>query len=337
MLTFSIIIPVYNRSKLIYKALNSVANQLYTNWECIIVDDGSTDSTLEIVERYASKDSRFVIYKRDRPPKGASTCRNIGLENAKGKYIIFLDSDDYLLEHCLLIRLREFEKHPELDFIVFQMLVYKEATGNKVLWNISTEDSDLERFLNFDFVWSITSPIWKHKTLLKLRGFDEELSCWQDVDLSLRALLKGLKYKKKLGLPPDCVNLIHDFESISQKGSHTEHQIVSKQKVVNKVFDQLRLNNLEKMLRVPVLHIGLEYYRALKLKTGSRYLKKYVRKKVIGNYEFYHLFVIGILMKARLYYRVKKLFKKNTAFSDFFCEESIYSSKFRKIEFTNGE
>jgi len=93
----SIIIPTYNRAHLISETLDSVLSQTYANWECIVVDDGSTDNSLNIIQQYCERDDRFKFFARpSNRNKGASCCRNIGLENTKGKYIQFLDSDDLL-------------------------------------------------------------------------------------------------------------------------------------------------------------------------------------------------------------------------------------------------
>lgn len=93
----SIIIPTFNRANLIQQTLDSVLNQFYTNWECIIVDDGSIDNSLSVIDTYVRKDNRFKFISRpNNRLKGASTCRNIGLENASGDFIQFLDSDDLI-------------------------------------------------------------------------------------------------------------------------------------------------------------------------------------------------------------------------------------------------
>ncbi len=93
----SIIIPVFNREKLIAETLDSVCAQLYQNWECIVVDDGSTDSTVEVVNIYSIKDKRIRVFVRpDSYRKGASSSRNFGLQMAEGELIQFLDSDDLL-------------------------------------------------------------------------------------------------------------------------------------------------------------------------------------------------------------------------------------------------
>ena len=99
----SIIIPTYNRVSLLGETLDSVLKQIYTNWECIVVDDGSSDATDELMRSYCEKDPRFQYHHRlnDRP-KGGNTCRNYGFELSKGEYVKWLDSDDILSCDILL-------------------------------------------------------------------------------------------------------------------------------------------------------------------------------------------------------------------------------------------
>jgi len=96
----SIIIPTYNRAYLIGETLDSILAQTYANWECIVVDDRSTDETVSILENYCKNDDRFrYIIKASLIKQGASISRNIGLNEARGEYIQFLDSDDILANH----------------------------------------------------------------------------------------------------------------------------------------------------------------------------------------------------------------------------------------------
>jgi glycosyltransferase involved in cell wall biosynthesis len=98
----SIIIPTYNRAHLIGETLDSVLAQTYQNWECIVVDDGSTDDTDALIARYMAQDARFRYYHRpkDRQPGGNAT-RNYGFEVSKGEYIQWFDSDDIMLPEFL--------------------------------------------------------------------------------------------------------------------------------------------------------------------------------------------------------------------------------------------
>ena len=111
----SIIIPTFNRAHLIGETLDSVLAQTYTNWECIIVDDGSTDTTDEVVDGYVARDVRFQYHHRpsDRP-KGANACRNYGFEVSKGEYVNWFDDDDVMLEEFLMIKSQNFNKEVEI-------------------------------------------------------------------------------------------------------------------------------------------------------------------------------------------------------------------------------
>ncbi len=113
----SIIVPTYNRSHLIIETLLSVRNQIFDAWECIIVDDGSTDDTITVVTDFIKGDNRFrLLVRPDDRKKGASTCRNIGLENSKGRFIQFLDSDDIISPDKIDEQLKVLTVQSELSF-----------------------------------------------------------------------------------------------------------------------------------------------------------------------------------------------------------------------------
>lgn len=95
----SVIMPVYNVEKYLSKAIESILNQRFKNFELIIINDGSTDNSIKIIEKYAQKDSRITIINKKN--EGVSSARNLGIEKAAGKYLFFCDSDDYVEEHML--------------------------------------------------------------------------------------------------------------------------------------------------------------------------------------------------------------------------------------------
>ena len=101
----SIIIPCYNQAKYLNETLESVCKQTHTNWECIIVDDGSSDDSATIISGFTKKDPRFIYIYKDNG--GVSSARNLGIENAKGNYLQFLDADDLLSVNKLEISLKE--------------------------------------------------------------------------------------------------------------------------------------------------------------------------------------------------------------------------------------
>ncbi|MCR8666365.1 glycosyltransferase family 2 protein [Aestuariibaculum sp. M13] len=118
----SIIIPTYNSAHLIGDTLKSVLLQDYAYWECIIIDDGSTDQTNTIVEPWLAKDTRFSFIRIDNA--GASHARNVGLRKSKGAYIQFLDADDILHPEKITLQVREMQ-HTEAD-ISFSLWSYFE-------------------------------------------------------------------------------------------------------------------------------------------------------------------------------------------------------------------
>ena len=116
----SVIIPVYNVEKYLRKCVDSVLAQDIADMEVILIDDGSPDNSGAICDEYAEKDTRVkVIHKEN---GGISTARNAGLDIARGKYITFVDSDDYLLPNTFIPNLDYIKKHPEVDCLQFPMI-----------------------------------------------------------------------------------------------------------------------------------------------------------------------------------------------------------------------
>ncbi len=112
---FSVILPTYNREHLLGRAIASVQAQILKNWELIIVDDGSSDSTPALVRDLMKQDSRIkYVYQKN---QGAATARNLGISQARGSYIAFLDSDDQLKANHLSSRYDLFRGDPELDMV----------------------------------------------------------------------------------------------------------------------------------------------------------------------------------------------------------------------------
>lgn len=105
----SVIIPVYNVEKYLVRCINSILNQSFENFELILVNDGSTDNSLEICKTYLNKDKRIKLVSQAN--KGLSAARNTGLSYAKGNYICFVDSDDFVEKDYLLLLLNSIEKY----------------------------------------------------------------------------------------------------------------------------------------------------------------------------------------------------------------------------------
>ena len=97
----SIVIPVFNHPNLVKVMIDSILLNVFTDWELLVVDDGSDAFTLSFLNDLTRDDSRICLLHRGEKPKGAVTCRNIGMDAAQGSYIVFFDSDDYITPQCL--------------------------------------------------------------------------------------------------------------------------------------------------------------------------------------------------------------------------------------------
>lgn len=192
----SIVIPAYNEERFIADTIGYLQKQTYTDWELYIVDDQSTDNTQKFVEPFSDKDSRINLVIRDREPKGAQTCRNIGISLATGKYIIILDSDDIILSHALLQRVTFMEDHPELDFAIFKGTNYDErsqSVDENRKWGINPHGDVLSSFLTGCYPFGVWNCIFK-ADLVKRTLFDEKIKIYQDFDFLVRILLQKPNY-----------------------------------------------------------------------------------------------------------------------------------------------
>ncbi len=202
----SIVVPNYNKVKCIEDALCSIISQTYLSWEAIVVDDGSTDGSQDVIKEVASSDSRIKYIERKDGNKGGSACRNIGITAAKGEYLMFFDSDDLMIPECLQQRVEYMIKNPALDFSIFPVGTFYHAIGDSsMVWQPS-KNKHLSAFLRHDLPWNIMSPIWKTSYVRdKLQGFDERFPRLQDVEFHTKALLNNdVLYAVNRNVPPCC-------------------------------------------------------------------------------------------------------------------------------------
>ena len=140
----SIIIPAYNASKYISETIQSVLNQTYSNWELVIVNDGSEDNTLDIIDQFSKNDSRIKYFTKNN--SGVSETRNIGISNTKGDYIAFLDADDYWLADNLQKKI-DLIQSENVDFVYSDMYNCDEILNIKEIAISGTDQNILENIL----------------------------------------------------------------------------------------------------------------------------------------------------------------------------------------------
>lgn len=128
----SVVMPCYNNGAYVGQAIESVQKQTYDNWELVIVNDGSTDNSDEIINQYAQTDKRIHYIKQEN--SGASLARNHGVQAAMGEYICFLDADDWLDPACLQIAIDNYKEHPDCRLFYLRSEIIDEQTGHKTPW-----------------------------------------------------------------------------------------------------------------------------------------------------------------------------------------------------------
>jgi len=191
----TVVTPTKNRLELLIQTMDSVAAQTCPDWEHIVVDDGSDDGTEEYVRNRAHCDSRVRYLRRTGEKAGANVCRNLGLREARGDLIVFLDSDDLLRPESLQRRVDALRANHDLDFAVFQAEVFADIPGDLgVIYHRQQPGDDLLRFLSLDCVWQTTGPVWRRAFLDRIGGFEDSLLSMQDLEMHVRALAARGKY-----------------------------------------------------------------------------------------------------------------------------------------------
>ncbi|WP_430399238.1 glycosyltransferase family 2 protein [Flavobacterium sp.] len=250
----SIIIPLYNRELSIIDTLQSVLAQSYENWECIIVDDGSTDNSFETVQRFIKKEERFVLVKRDeKHKKGGNGARNYGFELSKGDFVNWIDSDDTIHEDFILEKINAFNESTE---VVISKTVFTNTENQIIKKETRTQltENVLEDFITLKTSWYTFDPLWKKSFLLKTEvTFNEDLLKGQDRDFHVRILVNKPiikiidKYLYYYKTNPNSISTSSSMEVVSSilNESIKRNKILLKHKVSN----QTKLFLLKQQLR----------------------------------------------------------------------------------------
>jgi glycosyltransferase involved in cell wall biosynthesis len=193
----SIIMATYNRANYIYETLLSIQNQIYTNWECLIIDDGGTDDTKEVVTPILEQDNRFQFFKRpDVYLKGLPGCRNYGLDLAKGDYVVFFDDDDIAHPQNLELCVKELDQS-DFSFcryereVFFNEFVYNFDYSKKYS-SFTIDLKDVGRILNHDLPFNSCAVMWRAECFMKNR-FVEHLMYAEEWELYSRIVSSGIK------------------------------------------------------------------------------------------------------------------------------------------------
>ncbi|RNC86879.1 MAG: glycosyltransferase family 2 protein [Winogradskyella sp.] len=277
----SIIIPSYNRADLIGETLNSIKAQTITNWECIVVDDGSTDNTHEVMVGFCENDNRIQFVQRPQDkPKGANACRNYGLEICKGQYVNWLDSDDMYHPEKLQKQISSIQDN-EMPFSVCKSYVFNTSIDESESLllksqKIKTQDS-FNDFISKHIIIPIQAPIFKKQFLIDNDFyFDESLQAGQEWELFARILHKETNYSD-LNEPLDYIRN-HD-NNISNNISNEKywHYYLARNMLENKLEGNLSQKSKD-ILNIFYLFIFKRFTRLGSFKYAAIVYKEKIKK-----------------------------------------------------------
>lgn len=268
----SVIIPTYNRGEFIKKTINSVLNQTIKNFELIIVDDGSTDNTKEIIEEFIKKDDR-VKYFYQKNSGSPSEPRNLGIEKAQGEYIAFLDSDDEWLPEKLEKQLAHFKSLKD-ECAVVGCYAYVIEDHKKPYIEKRSDTNNIEDFLlkNDTFFYSSSSVFLKRELLNKYNiKYDSNLKIGEDLDfyISIAKIYINFSFVKE--------PLFNYFLHIGSISKHNKEHFYNYKKLLEKHFSFFKLN--KKILSIQYRKLGTFALLADKRNEAFKYFFKSFKTK----------------------------------------------------------
>ncbi len=189
----SIIVPVYNVENYIEKCLESVRNQSYTKFECLIVNDGSKDRSIEIAKKFETEDNRFSILHKENG--GLSSARNFGMLNAKGEYISFLDADDFWTKEKLLNQLDAFLNDKSIGLVYSNVTMLSEKDNLNFNYKGEHYQKNPLELLCANKIIGSGSSVTISKSILKNVGmFDERLKSFEDLEFWFRCAVNNVNF-----------------------------------------------------------------------------------------------------------------------------------------------
>lgn len=307
----SIVMSVYNSEEYITEAIESMLNQTYRNFEFIIIDDGSTDNSLEIIKNYQISDERIVVISREN--RGLPYSLNEGIKSAKGEYIVRMDADDISLPHRLEVQIEFMESSHEVGVCGSAVIVFGERAKDH-LWKLTQNDNRLKTELLFSSIFAHPSVMIRRKVMIEHNlYYNESFLQAQDFELWSRMA----PYTKFFNLQ---IPLLKYRVSKNSTTTKADKDIEKRYQVIKSIFEsnlrQLHINNSEEENRI---HFNLTVNtrirdNEIKFKELEEYFSKILkannRTKIFNNFELKK--VLGKKWLWNFYYRkeVKALFSQ---------------------------
>lgn len=227
----SVIIAAHNAEKYIEETITSVLAQTYSKVDCIVVDDGSTDNTKNIVNTFGT---RIKYIYQDNAER--SVARNTGLAHSIGQYVMFLDADDYITPDKIADQVTYLENHTDDDAVYSQARYFKD-NGRRSYYTvprITPEGDILDKLIYGNFI-NLGSPLIRKEALDRVNGFDidREIILNEDWDLWLRLALSGVRY--------GFIDKVHFYYRVHSGNTSKQSRmpsIKSKNRVTTKIIEQ---------------------------------------------------------------------------------------------------
>ncbi len=337
--TLGVVIPNWNGELYIGEMLDSIMNQTFTDWQVFVVDDLSTDNSVNIVKAFAEKDSRIHVFIRNRQPKGAQTCRNIGFELTNGaKYVIFLDNDDLISTSCFRNRVEFMDNHNELDFCISPMKSFSEYPFDQLngIWGCKFTDDSLSDLLNWTLPMVVCTNIYKRDSYVNKNLFwDEHILSLQDSFFNIKAIATGCKYdylESNLDTLPDY------FYRIPLRRNSVSVKILSEDHFQSHIYYFTKI--YESLSRKQIISYykdltALVYNLCKLMKNNKKAIKDLVSTPFIEEHTvlYIKLFIWNILFRKMrilniLFYSIKNYTsEKNTKWKVFQKDKAYYFRK----------
>jgi glycosyltransferase involved in cell wall biosynthesis len=300
----SIIIPTYNRAHLIGETLDSVLAQTYTNWECIIVDDGSTDNTDEVVGAFVTKDHRFKYYHR--PPEhlpGGNGARNFGFKMSQGEYVNWFDSDDLMTKNKLECQLNCIFKN-NIDYCIDKysnFSVQNEIMEERAFKKNDCSEINFRKYLMHQQYWGTVNFFGKKKILRDVY-FNEVLKSGQEYNffIGIHALNSNLKgfFIHNIGV----LRRVHCESIQSLQRKNKDKRLQNKFNTYYTTYNCycLHLNPIE---RHYLLMNALLYYHSLIIRNLPSGKLKQIIKLVYKEFKFTDFLKISVILYFSLIFK----------------------------------
>jgi len=248
----SIIIPTFNRAHIIGETLASVSAQTHSNWECIVVDDGSTDNTPEILKEYVENDGRFKYYMRpNHLPKGANSCRNYGFEMSQGDFVNWFDSDDIMLPNFLKCKMDAMTD--SLEFVYCSGFYVNDQLEDRKKITLIETNNIYKDYALWNLHLFTPSMLFRKSFLVDKPLFNTQIVRFQDTEFFSRVFF---------GMMPEVFKAVHEYQFLyrrhpKSKSSTDEIYVHSEQLSVSYIY----LSKLKQGLALGDAELAAYFYK----------------------------------------------------------------------------